>query len=57
MELNKAIKTLEGRAQAQMNQAVIAQVKAQAVNETLEALKSLLKESEAEGDENGDKSI
>jgi hypothetical protein len=51
VELNKAIKRLETNAQAQLNQAVIAQVKAQAVNETLEALKSLLKESEPEGEE------
>lgn len=56
MELKKAIKQLEQRAQAQLNQAVIAQVKAQAVNETLEALQSLLKESEPEeeGEVNGD---
>ena len=56
MELNKAIKRLEGNAQERLNQAVIAQVKAQAVNETLEALKSLLKESEPEqeGEVNGD---
>ena len=51
MELQKAIKRIEQQAQTQLNQAVIAQVKAQAINEAMEALKSLLKESEAEGEE------
>jgi len=51
VELQKAIKRIEQQAQTQLNQAVIAQVKAQAINEAMEALKSLLKESEAEGEE------
>jgi hypothetical protein len=50
VELQKAIKRIEASAQTQLNQAVIAQVKAQAVNEAMEALKSLLKESEPEGE-------
>ena len=53
MELNKAIARLEGNAQALFNQAAIARVKAEAMNETLEALKSLLKESEPEQEGEG----